>query len=66
MALLSSPADTIAKYNPLSYIADGMRDPIIGSVSSTPTLEGLAAAALVAIAGILLSVVSLRGRLRDA
>jgi len=64
--LLSSPADTIAKYNPLSYIADGMRDPIISSVSSTPTIEGLLAAAGVAAGGIALSVMALRGRLRDA
>ncbi|MTD47082.1 hypothetical protein GKE82_23020 [Conexibacter sp. W3-3-2] len=64
--LLSSPADTIARYNPLSYIADGMRDPIISDLSATPFLEGLAAAALVAAGGIALSVAALRGRLRDA
>jgi ABC-2 type transport system permease protein len=65
-ALLSSPADGIAKYNPLSYIADGMRDPVISSVSATPILEGLGAAALVAVVGIAMSVAALRGRLRDA
>jgi len=64
--LLSSPADAISEYNPLSYIADGMRDPVISSVSATPVLEGLAAAALVAAAGIAMSVAALRGRLRDA
>lgn len=64
--LLSSPADTIARYNPLSYIADGMRDPVISSVSATPLLEGLAAAGLVAAGGLAMSVAALRGRLRDA
>jgi ABC-2 type transport system permease protein len=64
--LLQSPIDTVARYNPLSYIADGMRDPIISSVSAKPVLEGLAAAALVALVAISLSVVALRGRLREA
>ncbi|WP_372790506.1 ABC transporter permease [Paraconexibacter sp.] len=65
-ALLSSPSDTIAEYNPLSYIADGLRDPIISTVNAAPVLEGLAAAGLVAVAGTALSVLALRGRLRDA
>jgi ABC-2 type transport system permease protein len=43
-ALLVSPVDAIAKYNPLSYIANGMRDPMISSLSAQPVLEGLAAA----------------------
>lgn len=64
--LLSSPADSVARYNPLSFIAEGMRDPIISSASAGPVLEGLAAAAGVAVGGIALSVLALRGRLRDA
>jgi ABC-2 type transport system permease protein len=64
--LLQSPIDTIARYNPLSYIADGMRDPIISSLSVKPVLEGLLAAALVAAVAISLSVFALRGRLREA
>ena len=65
-ALLDPPIDVIAKYNPLSYIADGMRDPIISSVSLTPVLEGLAAAAGIAAVAIALSVLALRTRLRQA
>jgi ABC-2 type transport system permease protein len=65
-ALLESPVDTIARYNPLSYIADGMRDPIISSVSARPVLEGLAAAAAVVVAAGALSVAALRTRLREA
>ena len=64
--LLSSPSDTIAQVNPLSYLADGLRDPIISSVSLTPVLEGLAAAAGIAVVFTALSVLALRGRLRDA
>jgi ABC-2 type transport system permease protein len=64
--LLSHPADWVAAYNPLSYIADGMRNPIISSVSATPVLEGLAAAAGLTAAFVALAVMSLRGRLRDA
>ena len=64
--LLSSPADWVAEYNPLSYIADGIRNPIIASISARTVLEGLAAAAGVAAVAILLSVQALRGRLRQA
>jgi ABC-2 type transport system permease protein len=64
-ALLSHPADWVAAYNPLSYIADGMRDPIISSVSAAPVLEGLAAAAGVTVAFVALSVLALRGRLGE-
>ena len=64
--LLSSPADVIATYNPLSYIAEGMRQPIAFANEAGPVLEGLAAAAGVTAAAIGLSVLALRGRLRDA
>lgn len=64
--LLSHPADWVAAYNPLSYIADGLRDPIISSVSADKVLEGFAAAAGLAAVMIVLCVQSLSGRLRDA
>jgi ABC-2 type transport system permease protein len=63
--LLSAPADWLAAYNPVSYIADGMRNPIIASISAEKVLEGLAAAGGLATAMAVLSVVSLRGRLRE-
>jgi ABC-2 type transport system permease protein len=65
-ALLSAPADSIARFNPLSYLADGLRDPIISTVSLAPVLEGFAAAAGIAVVAMGLSVLALRGRLRDA
>jgi len=64
--LLSHPADWVAAYNPLSYVAEGIRDPIISSITATTVLEGLAAAVGIAAAGTALSVVALRGRLREA
>jgi ABC-2 type transport system permease protein len=65
-ALLQAPANWVAEYNPLSYVADGMRNPIIGSISATPVLEGFAAAALLVGAFVGLAVLALRGRLRAA
>ena len=64
--LLSAPADVIAAYNPLSYIADGMRQPIAFDNALAPVLEGIAAAAGLTLAAIGLSVLALRGRLRQA
>jgi ABC-2 type transport system permease protein len=65
-ALLEAPADWLAEYNPLSYVADGMRDPIISGISAGPVLEGLASAAALVAVFVALAVVALRGRLRDA
>ncbi len=64
--LLSSPVDSLAAYNPLSYIAEGMRQPIAFANEAGPFLEGLAAAAGMTAVAIALSVMALRGRLRDA
>jgi ABC-2 type transport system permease protein len=66
LELLSSPADVIAKYNPLSFIAEGLRQPIAYSNEAWPMLEGLLAAAALAAVAIALSILALRGRLRDA
>jgi ABC-2 type transport system permease protein len=66
LELLSSPADVVAQYNPLSFIAEGMRQPIAFSNALEPMLEGLLAAAAVSAAAIGLSIMALRGRLRDA
>ena len=63
--LLDPPASWVAEYNPLSYIADGMRNPIIAEIDWTTVTEGFAAAAGLTLAAGALSVVSLRGRLRE-
>ena len=64
--LLEAPASWVADVNPLSYIAEGMRDPIITSVSAGPVLAGMAAALGVGLVFGALAVLALRGRLRDA
>lgn len=64
--LLISPAREIARYNPLSYVADGIRSPIIHSIDWTPILNGFLAAGGIAAGATTLSVLALRGRLGDA
>lgn len=64
--LLSSPADVIAAYNPLSYVAEGMREPIAYGDDVVPVLEGLAAAAGITAAAVAACMLSLRGRLGEA
>ncbi len=64
--LLSPPADVLAAYNPLSYIVEGLRAPIVFANEPAPVLEGIAAAAGVAIVMTWLSVLALRGRLGRA
>jgi ABC-2 type transport system permease protein len=58
--------DVIAAYNPLSYIADGLRHPIAFSNDVVSLLEGLGAAAAVTAVALGLSMQALRGRLREA
>ena len=66
IGLLDPPASWVAEYNPLSYIAEGMRNPILGSIDATTALEGLASAAGVTAVAVGLAIVALRGRLREA
>ena len=64
--LLSQPANSIADYNPMSFIAESVRDPIIGAITPSETLKGLLGIAIIAAIGSVLSAVSLRHRLRAA
>jgi ABC-2 type transport system permease protein len=63
LALLTGPAQSIATYNPISYIANGMREPIIDSIKLSVTLEAFAVAIGFAIVTSLISVWALRVRL---
>ena len=65
-SLLLEPARSIADYNPMSFIAEGVRDPIIGAITGTETLKGLLGIAIVGVVGSLMSSVALRHRLRAA
>ena len=40
--LMIEPAKTIAEYNPLSFIVEGVREPIISGIDATETLEAVA------------------------
>jgi ABC-2 type transport system permease protein len=62
--LMVEPAKTIAHYNPLSFVVDGLRDPIISSFSANQTIDALLAVAGIALISLLLSGAALRHRLR--
>jgi ABC-2 type transport system permease protein len=62
--LLQEPAQTIARLNPLSLIADGMRAPITDGLSAAAIGKALGGIAIVAVAGICLTAVALRHRTR--
>jgi ABC-type multidrug transport system permease subunit len=63
-ALLLEPAQTIARLNPLSLIADGLRGPIIGPLDMSDVAKALGGIAIVAGVGFLLTALSLRRRMR--
>jgi ABC-2 type transport system permease protein len=63
-ALMKEPARTIAGWNPLSLIANGVRHPIIDGVSLHSIGTGLAGIAIVAAIGWGLTALALRSRVR--
>jgi ABC-2 type transport system permease protein len=65
-ALLEQPAKAVAEVNPLSFIAEGLREPVIAGVSARVILECLAGIAIVAAIGLALSARAMRRRLRAA
>jgi len=62
--LLLEPAATVADFNPMSYISEGMRDGVVSDVSAGEVLQGLAGVAVVAAVGFAASAAALRSRLR--
>jgi ABC-2 type transport system permease protein len=62
--LMLEPAGTIAEYNPLSLIVDGIRELVVGGLDAEAVAEALAAIALIGVLSIALSAVALRRRLR--
>jgi len=62
--LLQEPAQTIAALNPLSFVADAVRDPVISSFSASDVLAGLAGIAIIGAIGLVLSSLALQRRLR--
>jgi ABC-2 type transport system permease protein len=62
--LMIEPAKTIAEYNPLSFIVEGVREPIISGIDAAQTLEAVAAIAGIVVLGLVLSSRALKHRLR--
>ena len=62
--LMIQPAQTIAEYNPFSFIVEGVREPIISGIDAGDTAEALLAIAGIVVLGLVLSARALRHRLR--
>ena len=62
--LLLEPAKSVAEWNPLSFIVDGVREPVISVFSTDTFLQGLGGIALFGLAGVVLSALALRHRLK--
>jgi ABC-2 type transport system permease protein len=62
--LMIEPAKTIAQYNPLSFIVEGVREPMISGIDAADTLAAVAAIAGLVLLGLILSARALRHRLR--
>jgi ABC-2 type transport system permease protein len=63
--LMLDPASTIADYNPLSLIVNGIREPIVSGLSGADTAKAFASLIGIGALGVLLSSMALRGRLRS-
>jgi ABC-2 type transport system permease protein len=64
--LMQEPARSVAGWNPLSLIVDGLREPIVRGVSLEHVATGLGGIAVVAVFAVSLCAWGLRGRLRAA
>jgi ABC-2 type transport system permease protein len=62
--LLLQPAQSIADWNPMSFIAEAIRDPIISGISLDALAKGLLGVAVFGAIGAALSAAALRYRLR--
>jgi ABC-2 type transport system permease protein len=62
--LMIEPAKTIAEYNPLSLVVEGVREPIISGIDATDTLYAVLAILGIVVFGLVLSARALRHRLR--
>ncbi|HEX8959067.1 MAG TPA: ABC transporter permease [Solirubrobacterales bacterium] len=62
--LMIEPARTIAAYNPLSFIVNGIRNPMISGINGSDMLDAVLAIAGIVALGLVLSARALRHRLR--
>jgi ABC-2 type transport system permease protein len=62
--LLLEPASSVAEYNPLSFVVEGIREPVIGALTAETVLKAFGAILLVGAISTGLSALALRRRLR--
>jgi ABC-2 type transport system permease protein len=62
--LMIQPANAIAEYNPLIFVVEGIRGPIIAGVDATELAEAVLAIVGIVVLGLVLSARALRHRLR--
>jgi ABC-2 type transport system permease protein len=62
--LLLEPSATIAEYNPLSFIVDGLREPMIAGFSGTDSLAAIASVLGIGALGMWLCAAAIRSRAR--
>lgn len=62
--LMIEPAKTIAEYNPLSFVVEGVREPIISGIDAADTLYAALSILGIIVLGLVLSARALRHRLR--
>ena len=62
--LMLEPAASVADYNPLSFIVEGIRDLVVSSLSMTAFLKAIASIAGIGAISVGLSALALRRRLR--
>jgi ABC-type polysaccharide/polyol phosphate export permease len=58
------PAKTMAEYNPLSFVVEGIREPMISGIDAAHTLYAVLAILGIVVLGLILSARALRHRLR--
>jgi ABC-2 type transport system permease protein len=64
--LMQEPAQSVAAWNPLTLIVDGLREPVIAGLSLGKIAAGFGGIAIVGLAAAALSAWGLRSRLRAA
>jgi ABC-2 type transport system permease protein len=62
--LMLEPASSVAEWNPLSFMVEAMREPIISTFSTTVIAKGIVSIGGVAALSLLFSAFALRHRLR--
>lgn len=62
--LMLEPAASVAEYNPLSFIVEGVRQPIVAGFDGGDELKALASVLGFGLLGLWLSAVAMRGRAR--